>query len=152
MAETKSVWKDLWQRDMTLLYNLRFWSLTLLRIFLGFAFAYHGALRLFVPQNLAGSIAYFTQVGIPYAQFSVYIVGIIEIACGLLLFFGLFTRGAAFVVMLELIYIFFKVHLRNGLLAGNNGYEFVLLLIAALLIILVNGAGHLSLGKLFGKE
>ena len=151
MPETKSVWKDLWQRDMTLLYNFRFWSLTLLRIFLGFAFAYRGALRLFIPNNLAGSVAYFSQVGIPFPYFSVYLFGIIEIACGLLLFFGLLARGAAFVVMLELIYIFFKVHLKNGFLTGNNGYEFVLILIFALLFVLVNGAGHLALGKLFRK-
>ena len=140
MAETKSVWQDIWQRDMTLLYNLRFWSLTLLRIFLGFTFAYHGALRLLVPNNLAGSIVYFGQVGIPMPELAVYVFGIVEIAGGLLLLIGLLTRWSAFVVMLEMIYIFFAVHLKNGFLAGANGYEYVLLIIGALIVILVNGS------------
>ena len=152
MAETKNVFEDIGQRDMTLLYHLRFWSLTLLRMFLGIVFAYHGALRLFVPQNLSGSIAYFTQMGISYAAFTVYLFGIIEFVGGLLLFLGLFTRGAAFIVVLEMIYVFFKVHLKNGFLVGNNGYEFILILICALLFVLVNGAGHLSLGKIFREE
>ena len=152
MPETKSVWEDMGQRDMTLLYSLRFWSLTLLRAFLGFLFTYHGALRLFVPTNLAGSIVYFTQVGIPFAKYLVYLFGAVEIVGGLLLLLGLFTRLAAFVVMLELVYVFFRVHLRNGFFVNTNGYEFVLILIFALIFVLVNGPGHLSLGKLFKKE
>lgn len=149
MAQSKSVWKDLWQMDMTLLYNLRFWSLTLLRIFLGFILFYHGFLRMFVPGNLAGSISYFGQMGIPFPAASVYILGIIELVCGVLLFLGIFARWAAVLAMLEMLKIFFLVHLENGLLVSSNGYEFILLLIGALFIILVNGSGHLSAGKLF---
>jgi len=140
------------QRDMTLLYNLRFWSLTLLRAFIGVLFAYHGALRLFIPANLAGSILYFTQVGIPYSKYVIYIFAIIELAGGILLFLGLFTRWSAFVLMLEMIYIFFQVHVKNGFLVGNNGYEFVLLLTFALLFVFVNGPGHLALEKMFKGE
>lgn len=145
MAKNVSVWKDIGQRDATLLYNFRFWSLALLRVFLGGLFAYHGALRLLVPANLAGSVSYFTQVGIPLANYSVYLFGIIEIAFGLFLFFGLFTRLSAFVLMLGMTYIFFQVHLKNGFLVGHNGYEFVLFLVFALLFVLANGSGHLAL-------
>lgn len=147
MAQSKSVWKDLWQMDMTLLYNLRFWPLAILRIFLGFTLGYHGFTRMFGPGNLTGSISYFSSLGIPFPAFSAYLLGVIEIVCGVLLFFGILTRVAAFLAMLEMLKIFFLVHMENGLLVSNNGYEFVLLLIAALLVVLVNGAGHLSLGK-----
>ena len=151
MAET-SVWADMGQRDMSLLYNFRFWSLTLLRVFLGGLFAYHGALRLLVPANLAGSLSYFAQVGIPFAQPSAYIFGIVEVVAGMLLLVGVFTRWSAFVLMLGMVYIFFQVHLKNGFLVGNNGYEFVLLLIFALLFVLVNGSGHLALEKMLEEE
>lgn len=152
MPERKNVVEDIAQRDMTLLYRLRFWALTLLRIHLGILFTYHGSLRLLEPNNLAGSIAYFSQAGIPYAQYSVYLFGIIEMAGGLLLLFGLFTRGAAFIVMLEMIYVLLKAHLKNGFLVSSNGYEFALILIFALLFVLVNGSGHLSLGKMLRGE
>ena len=123
-----------------------------MRVFLGGLFAYHGALRLLVPANLAGSISYFAQVGIPFAQPSAYIFGIVEVVAGMLLLVGVFTRWSAFVLMLEMIYIFFKVHLKGGFLVGNNGYEFVLLLIFALLFVLVNGPGHLALEKMLEEE
>ena len=152
MTETKNVFEDMGQRDMTLLYRFRFWSIAFLRIFLGIVFAYHGALRLFVPQNLSGSIVYFTQVGIPYANFSVYLFGIIELVGGLLLFFGLLTRWAAFIIALEMIYIFFNVHLKNGFLVSSNGYEFVLVIIAGLVVILASGAGKIALGKMFKNK
>ena len=152
MPETKKILEDLGQRDMTLLYGQRYWSLALLRIFLGIVFAYHGALRLLVPANLSGSIFYFTQVGIPHASFAVYLFGIIELAGGLLLFFGLLTRWSAFIVLLEMIYVFFKVHLKNGILAGSNGYEFALVLIAGLTVILASGAGKIAVGKVFKKK
>ena len=47
---------------------------------------------------------------------------------------------------------FLKVHLKNGLLISNGGYEFVLALLAALAVVLVNGAGALSFGKRFFKR
>ena len=152
MAETKNVAQDLVQRDMTLLYHLRFWSLTLLRVFLGILFTYHGFLRLFVPGNLAGSAVYFAKAAIPFAAASSFLFGIVELIGGLLILIGLFTRWSAFVLMLEMMLIFFWVHLKNGFLLSGNGYEFVLVLIAALLFVLVNGAGHLSLGKMIGKN
>ena len=151
MAETKNVAEDLVQRDMTLMYNFRFWSLTLLRVFLGILFTYHGFLRLFVPSNLAGSAVYFAKVGIPFASASSFLFGVVELVGGLLILIGLFARWSAFVLMLEMIFIFFWVHLKNGFLLSANGYEFVLVLTAALLFVLVNGAGHLSLGKMIHK-
>ena len=105
-----------------------------------------------MPANLAGSISYFAQVGIPFAQSSAYIFGIVEVVAGMLLLVGVFTRWSAFVLMLGMVYIFFQVHLKNGFLVGNNGYEFVLLLIFALLFVLVNGSGHLALEKMFKEE
>ena len=147
-----SVFKDLWQRDMTLMYNFRFWSLTLLRIYIGAMLGYHGFLRLFAPGNFAGSVAYFVQVGIPFAKMSTFLFGFSELIGGLLLLIGLSTRFVSAALIVELIAVFFKVHMKNGLLVSNNGYEFVLLIAAALLVILVNGPGHLSLDKFFNNE
>lgn len=152
MAEAKSVWKDLWQVDMTLLYNSRFWLLTVLRLFLGILFAYHGFLRLFVPGNLKGSAIYFTQVGLPLPVISSFLFGVIELVGGVLLFFGLITRWTSVVLIIEMLVAFLFVHLKNGLLVSNNGYEFILLLVAALIVVLVNGAGHLAFGRKLGKK
>jgi len=145
--------EDVSQRNMTtLLYDMRFWSLTLLRAFLGIVFAYHGLLRLFVPGNLAGSAAYFAELGIPLAQASAFLFGVVEFGGGLLLLAGIFTRWSAFILMLGMAVAFFAFHIKNGLLVGNNGYEFVVLLIGTLLVIVLNGAGHLSLGKQFKSK
>jgi len=152
MAQNKNVWQDLGQRDMTLLYNLRFWSLTLLRLFLGFTFAYHGFLRLFIQENINGAFIYFTQIGMPYPIVSIYIVGIAELVGGLLLLLGLFTRWSSTILAVLVAYLLLKVHLKFGFLVSNNGYEFALLLVAALVVVLVNGSGHLSLGRSLNKN
>ena len=47
---------------------------------------------------------------------------------------------------------FLMVHLKNGLLVSKGGFEFVLLILAGLVVVLVNGAGELSVGKKFFKN
>ena len=46
----------------------------------------------------------------------------------------------------------FVVHLKNGLLVSQGGYEFVLVLIAGLAVVLASGAGKLSVGSKFKNK
>ena len=62
------------------------------------------------------------------------------------------TKWTALVLVFEMLVAFFVVHLKNGLLVSKGGYEFVLLLLAGLVTILVNGAGKISLGRLFKQK
>ena len=132
--------------------SLNQWSLTLLRFILGVIFTYHGYLKLFVKGGFAGTVNLFTQIGVPVPVYSALLVAVVEFACGLFLLFGLITRWASVVLIFEMLVAFFKINLKNGFLVSNWGYEFVLLILAGLLVILVNGAGKFSVGKKYFKN
>ena len=127
--------------------NVNEWSLTCLRVVLGVIFAYHGYLKLFVPGGFSGTVGFFTAIGLPLPLYSALLASVVEFAGGLFLLFGFITRWTSFVIVLQMLVAFFTVHLKNGLLVSKGGYEFVLVLIAALVVLFANGSGKLSLGK-----
>lgn len=132
--------------------NFSEWTLTLLRVVLGVIFTYHGYLKLFVPGGFTGTVGFFTNIGIPVPAYSALVVAVAELLGGLVLILGLLTKWTSLVLIFEMLVALFVVHLKNGLLVSKGGYEFVLLILAGLVVLLVNGAGELSVGKKFFKN
>ncbi len=129
--------------------NFGEWSLALLRVVLGIIFLYHGYIKLFVPGGFTDTVNFFAAVKIPVPLYSALLVSVVEFVGGVLLIVGFLTRWTSFVIMIEMLVAFFTVHLKNGLLVSKGGYEFVLVLIAALLVVLAKGAGKYAWGKSF---
>lgn len=127
-------------------------SLTVLRIVLGIIFIYHGYQKLFVVGGLPGTVMFFSKIGIPLPNISAVVVAFAEFAGGILLLIGLSTRLASALLAFEMFVALFKVHLNNGFLVSKGGYEFVLLILAALAVIMLSGAGRFSLGRLFKNK
>ena len=127
------------------------WSLTLLRVVLGVIFFVHGYGKLFVKGALPGTAQFFAAIGVPLANYAAVLVAFLEFFGGLLLIFGLLTRWVSVLLIIEMLVAFFKVHLKQGFIISQQayGYEFILLILAALVVVLVNGAGKLSLGSKF---
>lgn len=132
--------------------NLNEWSLALLRVVLGVILAYHGYLKLFVPGGFKGTVEFFASVGIPLASYSALAASAAEFAGGIFLILGIFTRWTTLVLIFEMLVALFTVHIKNGLLVSKGGYEFVLLILASLIVLLSNGPGALSLGKMMSKN
>lgn len=132
--------------------NLNQWSLTVLRIALGVILAYHGYLKLFVPMGFSGTVAFFAKVGIFAPKVSALLASVAEFAGGLFLILGVAVRWTTIVLIFEMLVALFTVHIKNGLLVSKGGYEFVLLILAALLVVHTSGAGKLSFGKLFKSK
>lgn len=132
--------------------KLNQWSLTLLRLVLGIIFIYHGYLKLFVPGGFVGTVDFFTKVGIIMPKTSALLVGVAEFFGGIFLIVGMITRWTVLILIFEMLIAFFTVHLRNGFLVSIGGYEFVLLILAGLVVVLVNDAGRISLGRLFKQK
>ena len=128
------------------------WTLTLLRVVLGVIFTYHGYLKLFVIGGLPGTAAFFAQVGIPLPNYAAVVVSFAEFFGGLFLILGVVTKWTTLVLTFQMLIAFLMVHLKNGLLVSKGGFEFVLLILAGLVVVLVNGAGELSVGKKFFKN
>ena len=132
--------------------KLNQWSLLILRLVLGVIFAYHGYLKLFVPGGFKGTVAFLASLGIPLPLYSALIVSAVEFFGGVFLILGMVTRWSTILLIIDMLVAFFMVHLKNGLLVSKGGYEFVLVLLAGLFVVLVNGAGKLSVGKKFFKS
>jgi putative oxidoreductase len=62
---------------------------------------------------------------------------------------GLFTRCAAFAVMIDMVVAIAKVHWKHGLL-GQGGFEFPLSLAAIAFALIFCGAGAISLDGIRG--
>ena len=132
--------------------NMNQWSLTFLRVVLGFVFVYHGYLKLFVSGGFTGTVDFFTSIGLPLPLYAALVASVVEFVGGLFLLFGVITKWTSLALVLEMLIAFFVVHLKNGLLVSKGGYEFVLVLIAALVVLFANGSGKLSLGKKLFKN
>lgn len=113
---------------------------------------YHGYLKLFVPGGFVGTVDFFTKVGIIMPKISALVVAVAELLGGIFLILGMITKWTSLVLIFEMLVAFFMVHLKNGLLVSKGGYEFVLLILAGLVVVLVNGAGKISVGKLFKSK
>jgi putative oxidoreductase len=136
-------------------------TLTVVRLVLGIVFFAHGAQKMlgwFGGYGFHGTMGFFTQqMGIPAPLAFLAICA--EFFGGLGLIFGLLTRIAAFGIIVNMLVAIITVHHVNGLFMnwfGNQkgeGYEYHLLAIALGLVLLVKGAGALSLDRLLaGSE
>ena len=136
-------------------------TLTVVRLVLGIVFFAHGAQKMlgwFGGYGFHGTMGFFTQqMGIPAPLAFLAICA--EFFGGLGLIFGLLTRIAAFGIFVNMLVAIITVHHVNGLFMnwfGNQkgeGYEYHLLAIALGLVLLIKGAGALSLDRLLaGSE
>lgn len=127
------------------------WSLTILRITLACIFISHGYSKLFAAGGFKGTTDFFKMIQIPFPAYSALLVGVVEFAAGLFLLIGLLTRWSSIALIIDMLVALFKVHLKNGF-SGKGGYEFVLLILACLFVILMSGSGKLSFGNMFKNK
>ena len=126
------------------------WGTTLLRIAVGVIFVAHGAQKLFqmTPEGLTG---FFAQVGIPLPAFNAYFVIALELLGGIAMVVGLGTRilGALFAAVM--VVAFATVHGSQGFYLPN-GYEYVMVLFAASINLVLQGAGAFALDNLLADK
>lgn len=135
-------------------------TLTLVRLVLGIVFFAHGAQKMlgwFGGYGFHGTMGFFTHQGIPAPLAFLAICA--EFFGGLGLIFGLLSRIAAFGIMVNMLVAIATVHRFNGFFMnwfGNQkgeGYEYHLLAIVLCLVVIIKGAGALSIDRaLAGAE
>jgi putative oxidoreductase len=125
---------------MKSLNSLQPLGLLLLRLSLALIFFTHGYPKL--AHSGAGMQGFFIQHGMP--GYFVYVSGVLEVFGGILLALGLFTRGAALLLGIEMGVAIWKVHSGSGYLAVHD-YEFPLAMLAGSFALATVGAGMLSL-------
>jgi len=132
------------------------WVVGIARIVLGIIFFGHGAQKIlgwYGGPGLASSMRTFTEhLHLPSTLAFLVIAG--EFFGGIGLIVGLFSRIAALVIALTMVGAIATVHFRFGLFLNwfgrqeGHGIEYHLLAIALSLVVVVKGAGAVSLDRL----
>lgn len=119
------------------------YGILLLRATLGVMFLAHGFTKLLV-FTPAGTASFFASVGFP--GFLAYPVIAFEIAAGLLLFLGIYSRWVAATAVIQL-FVASTVHFGNGwsFTNANGGWEYPIFLTIAAAVIVLAGDGAAAL-------
>ncbi len=138
------------------------WGVTLLRLTVGAVFVAHGLPKLFGPMwgtSPEGTVALFALVGLQPAPLLAVTVGIVELCGGLALFLGAFTRLMSALLAIIMAVAIWKVHWPYGFFLNlslepgvGHGFEYALVLSAALFCLMLNGPGVLSFDGYAGKS
>ncbi len=130
-------------------------TLTLVRLVMGIVFFSHGAQKMlgwFGGYGFHGTMGFFTQqLGIPAPLAFLAICA--EFFGGLGLIVGLLSRIAAFGIMVNMLVAIVTVHRFNGFFMNwtgqqkGEGFEYHLLALAVGLVVLIKGAGALSIDR-----
>lgn len=124
-------------------YSTNDWAALALRNALGWMFIAHGLLKFFV-FTLAGTAGFFESVGFP--GWLAYIVAPAEVAIGIALVLGVYTRAFALAGLFVLLGALW-VHLHNGWLftSKNGGWEYPAFLVVAAVSVALLGSGQIAL-------
>lgn len=131
-------------------------AIALTRIVIGLVFAMHGTQKLFGlfgGGGLEGTAGYMASLGLEPSYLMALLAGSGEFFGGLLLLLGLFARPAAIATAAVSLVALFTVHISNGFFMSNNGFEYILVLLATSISIIYAGAGSFSLDrKIFTQD
>lgn len=127
--------------------SLESYGATVLRIALGVIFVMHAYYALF-ELGPRGAVALLRSLSLPVPEIGAWYLILAHGLGGLLLILGVVTRWAALANLPIMAAAFFLVHLRHGFFIGRGeGYEYVLLVLAATLAQVFLGPGALALRR-----
>ncbi len=118
--------------------RLNGWGLWVLRITVGAVFLVHGLQKVFV-FGVGGVAGYLAQQGFPAPGLLAFVLSAGELAGGVALLLGLFTRAAAIGLAITMVLAIFTVHLKSGFFMPA-GFEYALSLLGASISIALTGA------------
>lgn len=130
-------------------------TLTIARLILGVVFFMHGAqkaLGWFGGYGYAGTMQFFTH-GLHIPAAFAFLAIMAEFLGGIGLIVGFLSRIAAIGIAINMLVAIFKIHCHFGFFMNwsgtqkGEGYEYHLLALALCLVILVKGAGALSIDR-----
>lgn len=122
----------------------------LIRIVAGGSLAIHGYQILF--GNTGAAAKFLESTGFANGLFWAYVVGAVELVCGLCLALGLLTRLVAVPIIGFLVIAIVTYHWQFGFNWENRGIEYPLFWSIVVFHFLVRGGGAWSLDAMIGRE
>jgi putative oxidoreductase len=125
------------------------WGLLPLRIAVGVIFMMHGWQKVFV-FGISGTADILRWVGIPFPTFFGVVVMLTELLGGLAIMLGLFARGAALFLAVDMTVAILAARIGGGFFTPN-GFEFEMALLGATLTLAAIGTGAGSVDRLLKR-
>lgn len=114
-----------------------------LRVVVGLIFALHGWQKL--QMGVPGVAGFLGSLGFPAPEFFAVLLIAAELGGGILLILGAFTHWVAKILAVVALIALLTVHISKGFFISEGGYEFILLILAASISVMVAGPGKWSL-------
>lgn len=127
------------------------YSYPLIRFVAGAMLVPHGWMK-WIGGGLSGTAQGMANLGLEPAYLLASYIGLLELVGGTLLAIGLLTRLMAIQVVGFMAVAAFYVHMPNGFLWGNGGFEYPLFWGLVALAITIRGGGRLSVDRAIGRE
>ena len=128
-------------------------GLLVLRLAVGFTMAAHGGQKLFGwfgGYGLAGTGGFMESLGFRPGRVQAALAGSAEFVGGLLLALGLFTQVGAALVVAVMVTAIGSVHLPKGFFVSDGGFEYNLVIVAAVAALAFTGSGAYSVDAVDG--
>ena len=123
----------------------------ILRVATGLVFAMHGYQKL-TQMGVEGVAGFLGGIGFPLASVFAVILIAVELLGGAALIVGFMTHWAAKLTAVVALVALITVHLSKGFFISNGGVEFILVLLAASVSLMITGAGAYSVDGMRGKS
>lgn len=126
-------------------------TLLIFRTVLGVVFVAHGCKK-FMIDGMVETTGQFSALGIPQPKLSAYLSAVGEIVGGAFLVVGFLTTLVAGALALMMLAALYFVHLDSGFFVTSGGFEYVLVLISGLFMIVVFGSGRASVDAILQRN
>ena len=124
-------------------------ALLVARVIVGVVLIAHGWQK-FATWGIGGTTQAFTGMGVPLPAVSAVYAAVVELVGGALLVAGAATALVGVLVVLDMLGAALLVHIGNGVLASDGGWELVGVIGAAALVFAAVGAGRYSVDHAVG--
>jgi len=121
-----------------------------LRVATGLVFFMHGYQKL--GMGVEGVTGFLASLGFPFAGLFAVILIAVELLAGAALILGVLTRVAAELAGIVAVVALLTVHVTKGFFVSEGGFEFILLILAACVSLIITGAGKYSIDSHFGMK
>lgn len=119
-----------------------------LRVITGAIFVAHGWAKYTNPEGLSGTAGFLGVLGFPAPEVFAVLLIVAELGGGILLILGAWTHWIAKILAFVAVIAFLTVHLKQGW----GGSEFILLILASSVSLMITGAGKWSLDHKMKKK
>ncbi len=126
-------------------------GLLILRLFLGLGLVAHGYQKFFL-FGISGFAGFLEKMGAPAPYASAWLSASTELAGGLLIALGLFTRPAAVPLAINMVVAAFLAHSGYFITNAPPGREYALNLAAAFVALALTGAGQYSIDHRLARQ